>query len=252
MDHQSETPDSCRRERSRLGASLLEVIITILLGSLVLGVAFGVLSQVRHHFRHGTVNLQNLQAAQLAMNSIRRDFFSSCPFFGQEGKTFEDFRTYERTRRRMFDFGSETEKSGLGKNKLITINGNRMEFYRFLFDFAPGESSADAPVLPVQKVVYSFDPERRVLTREVGNRETKSYHGIEEVTFRLYVHELQPEVPLLHVTLVVHEGSPSGPVSSVVGKRLELASSITSAYLNSSAQNLDWNYEVVHRAVGRE
>ena len=106
----------------RRGITLLELAVTILLGSLVVGIAFGFLSRVRSLYSHGTVNLQNLQDAQLAINSIRRDFFSACPFFGQKVETLAEFQIYEKTRRRVFDFGAGVEKAGLGNNRLILFN----------------------------------------------------------------------------------------------------------------------------------
>jgi len=219
--------------------------VTILLGSLVVGIAFGFLSRVRSLYSHGTVNLQNLQDAQLAINSIRRDFFSACPFFGQKVETLAEFQIYEKTRRRVFDFGAGVEKAGLGNNRLILIEGGRIEFHRFPFEAGPPTAQEEQTAVPVQKVEYAFDPARQTLTRTVDGRPRRTFRGIGQALFRLYVHAFQPDVPLLHVTLTVDEGGEAGS-GAPLGRKLELATSISSAYVTSSLRHLDWNYEVVH------
>ncbi|MDD3002112.1 MAG: hypothetical protein PHF29_10195, partial [Candidatus Riflebacteria bacterium] len=59
--------------------TLVEISISIVIA---IGVFFSVyrfLSNTRQQYMYGTVNLQNLQEARLAINSLRRDFSCACP-----------------------------------------------------------------------------------------------------------------------------------------------------------------------------
>ena len=239
------------RFRSRAGMTLVELIATMIVGSLVLFLGYDLFRKVHHHFVHGTVNLQNLHEARMAMCQIRRDFTSACPYFDGNPKDFEDFLLkFETIRRQLFN--SQYSEPALQKN-LINVTDRVLEFYRFdmesaLVDANAGSRSGGGGVPLVQKVRYEYFPVKRTLERWINERHlTRVYRGVSSARFRLYVHADQKKVPLLHVTLSVHQGDQPDPRSTDIGNALPQTTSVSSAFLTSSIRNLDWNFEVFYK-----
>ncbi|RCK74607.1 MAG: hypothetical protein OZSIB_0578 [Candidatus Ozemobacter sibiricus] len=217
---------------NRRAFTLVELVVTVGVGMLVFVMVSKFLSGTRFQFMHGTVNLQNLQDARLAINHLRRDFSSACIYFGST-RTATSYKEVRALQARVFSRpGVDPATPG---EKLITIRSpHEIAFWRY--DFATND---EKPL--VERVHYRFDPRTKILIRSSPSR-TIEFKGFEEVEFRLYCHQLNAETPLLWVRFLIHEGEEIYGRSEI-GRALELTTTISSPFLTSNLQNLPWNYE---------
>lgn len=216
----------------RTGFTMVEMLVTVGVGMMLFLMVSKFLSGTRFQFMHGTVNLQNLQDARLAINHLRRDFSSACIYFGSNrtANSYKDVRALQRK-----TFSNPGTPVTSPTEKLITVNSpHEIAFFRF--DFAsPGEK----PV--VERIVYQFHSASKTLTRHSSSRNIE-FKGFEEVEFRLFCHRLNPDVPMLWARFLIHEGENIYGTSNI-GKSLELTTTISSPFLTSNLQNLPWNFE---------
>ncbi|MBF0502144.1 MAG: prepilin-type N-terminal cleavage/methylation domain-containing protein [Candidatus Riflebacteria bacterium] len=227
-----------RRTRKRLfrGFTIIEMLFAVSLSCVLMLVVYKFLGGTRLNFLYGTVNLQNMHEAQMAINYLRRDFSSSCPYISSS----DPYLIREKFRRQILRVNGFPPAN----SQLIDVDpgGKRLAFYRFSFDT---QTSVATPT--VEPVKYVFDPARRALDRTYANK-TITFDGFDDVSFRVYVHELNPKIPILWVKLIVNEGKGNRYGSgSDIGKPLEITTSITSAFVNSNINNLTWNFDQTHQ-----
>ncbi len=225
--------DMKRLLKPRSAFTLIEMIASIAVALLVFLMIYKLLSSVRNHYLYGTVNLQNLQDARLAINHLRRDFSSACPRFKDGGAPAGAYIYVNRLRKYIFkDPPGWAPQYG----DPIQVTPNGLSFFRFEFD------AGSKP--RVEHVLYTFDAATKTLKRKYKGSE-RSFKGFEAVEFRLYTHMVNPAVPLLWVRLLIHEGKEMYG-STNIGKPLELTTTISSNFISSSLNNLTWNYETYH------
>ncbi|MBF0547872.1 MAG: hypothetical protein HQM08_25765 [Candidatus Riflebacteria bacterium] len=214
--------------------TLVEILMSVFLAAFLLFSVYKLWGWVRFNFMYGTVNLQNLHSAQMIINNLRRDFSSSCPKISSRDNYF----TRETIRRKIFNVVAPPANS-----KAIDIDpsGKRLFFHRFVFD---GDSLNSMP--KIETIEYVFDPVKRILRRTSANKTTE-FDGLDDVFFKVYVHELNPNVPILWVKFMVNEGKGIHYAGgSEIGKPLEITTSITSSFIDSNISNLSWHFESVH------
>ena len=213
------------------GFTLLEMIVSIVLGMMALFFIYRFMSNTRLQFMSGTVNLQNLQDARLAINYLRRDFGSSC-FLVSSLDAFEDVFLA-----RMNSYTSGSTWATGKKSALINVSPGQISFHRF--DFATSPDVATPGVLLTE---YRFDPAAKTVYR-LDKGEEKAFKGIENCEFKLYCHEANPRIPMLWVKLVVNENEIYGN-NLPSNRSLELTTTIASPYVSSNIQITSWNYEL--------
>jgi len=226
------------RNKFRFGMTFVELAISLGVGLMVLLMVYRFMSGTRQHYMYGTVNLQNLQEARLAINYLRRDFSSACPRIDEPTSSPGGFVDLQKLRHQMFVSGSVPTGAG---GDLIQILPQGLLFHKFSFG-APDQNPR------VELIRYEFDSATRVLTRLTEFGQMQKFSGIEEIEFKLYSHQLNPKVPILWVRLKVHEGGNTFG-SDEIGKALEVTTSITSPFIVSSVNSKYWRYETGHKKL---
>lgn len=220
----------------RRAFTFVEMTISIGIALVVFLMIYRFLSNTRHHYMYGTVNLQNLQEARLALNYLRRDFSCACPRI--EDPDSAGYVTLQKVRKQVFVTSSwPSETAG----DLIQIHPHGLIFHKFVF-------GASGVKPKVEQVSYEFDAVEKVLTRRSAGDRVQKFNGFEEVEFRLYAHQLNPKIPVLWARFKVHEGENIYGKESI-GKALELTTSITSHFITSSLNNKYWRYETGHEKL---
>lgn len=222
----------------RSGMTFVELAISLGVGLMVLLMVYRFMSGTRQHYMYGTVNLQNLQEARLAINYLRRDFSSACPRIDDPTAAADGYVNLQKLRNQMFV--SPSAPTGAGGD-LIQILPQGLLFHKFSFG-SPDESPR------VELVRYEFDSSARVLSRLSESGQIQKFSGIEEVEFRLYSHQMNPRVPILWVRLKVHEGGNTFGTEEI-GRALEVTTSIASPFIVSSVNNKYWRYETGHKKL---
>jgi len=220
------------------GFTLVEISISVGIALIVLLMIYRFLSNTRHHYMYGTVNLQNLQEARLAVNYLRRDFSCACPRIGDPAST--GYVNLQKTRNQVFVSASFPALDA-SQGELIQIDDHGLHFHKFVFGSPDVEPR-------VELVRYDFDQAAKTLMRFSEDGKIQKFTGFEEVEFKVYTHQLNPGVPLLWVRMKVHEGENIYGKDSI-GKALELTTSISSPFLTSSVNNKFWRYETGHKKL---
>lgn len=222
--------------KKRHGMTFVELTISVGIALVVFLMIYRFFSSTRHHYMYGTVNLQNLQEARLAVNYLRRDFSCACPRI--EDPEVAGYVNLQKVRNQLFVTSSwPTDEQG----DLIQIYQHGLLFYKFVFespDYKPR----------VELIRYEFDNTSKTLIRHADGGKIRKFTGFEDVEFQLYAHELNPKVPLLWVRLKVHEGENIYGKDSI-GKELEITTSISSPFITSSVNNKYWRYETGHEKM---
>lgn len=225
---------------TKTGFTFVELLVAIALAVLLFMMAYNLMSGTRAHYQHGTVNLQNLQEARMAINYIRRDF-SSAAIGIEQGVA--NITSIQQAKLCMFQVPDWADKDGITLIQLSAENdSSSIKLPRFVFD-----SNAITPQLEI--VAYTHDAQSLTLCRQVISADgkvvsTKNFSGILEVKFSIYTHRLNPNVPFLWVKLLVHEGL-SG--SKEYGTPLALTASISSPFITSLAKHRDWRFETAYK-----
>ncbi|MGM0600464.1 MAG: PulJ/GspJ family protein [Candidatus Rifleibacteriota bacterium] len=213
--------------------TLVELVIAVGIALVAFLMIYRFLSSTRHHYMYGTVNLQNFQQGRLAINYLRRDFSCACPKL--EDPDVLGYTDFQKARKQIFLTSSWSSPGGDG---LIQVMPQGLLFYRFIYN-----SPNAKPVVAMIK--YEFDNSSKTLIRTGTDGKKQKFTGIENVNFKVYTHQLNNRVPVLWVKLLIHEGENIYGRDSI-GKALELTSSITSPFINSSVNNKYWRYELGH------
>ncbi len=225
-----------RSVSSRPGLTMIEMIVSVGVAMMAFFLIYKFLSGTRFNFMYGTVNLQNLQNARLAVNYLRRDFSSSCPrFVYSTSKPAKSYVFIQDAQRAVFQKPPGWDSSN--PCILMELSPTKLAFHRFIFS-----SSKASPT--VELVQYSFDPGAHTLTRSAPSRMI-TFKGFDLVEFKVYFHDLNPAIPILWVKFVIHEGEDLYGKASI-GTPLELTTSITSSFVTGSLKNLNWNFETYH------
>jgi len=210
------------------GFTLVEITVSVFLGTMVMLGAMQLVSTIRNYFITGSVNLSNLQEARTALAYLRRDFSSACPNIVSSDTAL----VQELTKANPFklDAGALQQSS----YPIHIIDRKKLSFFRFLYDSVPGKA---APT--IEAVEYEHDPATRVLTRNSGGKTTQ-FKGIKEVYFGLYVHPANPEVPFLQVKIKVFDEQFARGATNV--KALAINTSMAAPFVTSLLNNPSWNY----------
>lgn len=216
--------------------TFVEMMISVTVAAVAFLLIMQFLTSTRHHYLYGTVNLQNLQEGRLAVNYLRRDFSCACPRL--EDPDTSDYVEFQKARKQMF---ATKSWAGSPSSDLIQILPHGLLFYKYVFD-SPDEKPR------VELVRYEFDSSARTLMRTGQDGKTHKFSGIEDVEFNLYVHQVEENAPLLFVRLKIHEGENLFG-SDNIGSALELTTSISSPFLNSSVNNPYWRFETGHKKM---
>lgn len=226
------------------GFTLVEAMISLAIATLILFTVYRFLASTRHHYMYGTVNLQNLQEARLAINSIRRDFSCACPRINYPPTALEisgsadvmhtAYENLQKLRKQIFMTSSYTNND---RGELIQVGNSDLCFYTFVYG-----GTNEKP--KVEQIRYNFDPSDKTLTRIGGDGSLRKFTGFENVLFELYLHDLNSAIPILWVRFKIHEGEKYG--DSDIGTALELTTSIASPHINSTLSNNFWRYETGH------
>ncbi|MBR4569235.1 MAG: hypothetical protein IKO19_01005 [Candidatus Riflebacteria bacterium] len=220
----------------RKGVSFVELMVCIIVTAILFKLIYDFMANTRHNYMYGVVNLQNLQEARLAINYLRRDFSSACPKFADPNEDPQNgFVNLQKARKQLFITQTTT---GDIKGELIQIHPKGLLFHKYLYG-----SSGEKP--KVETITYQYDQSSKTLVRTSETKGAKIFTGIEDVDFALYTHEVNPNVPLLWVNIKVQE-SENMYGSSGIGKTLELTTTISSSFINSSQNNKYWRYETAH------
>lgn len=219
--------------KKRRGFTMIEMMVSLAIAMLAFLMIYRFMSGTRHHFMYGTVNLQNLQEARLAINYLRRDFSSACPML-EDSMTTGNEET-QRILKHTFVTPSWPEASPKG---LMQVLPTLLSFYKFEFD--PGGAKPK-----VQQIIYEFDPSEKALVRNSEDGRTVKFTGFESVEFGIYTHQLNPSVPILWAKFRIHEGK-NIYGSEDIGSALELTTSVSSPFITSYANNKSWRFDSGH------
>ena len=229
--------------KNRKAITFVELMVCILVASLVFKVIFDFMSNTRNNYIYGVVNLQNLQEARLAINYLRRDFASSCPRFNaptltDNDKKFDDneWQKFPNLRGQLFEV-SQMDLQSIGESdQLITVYDHGLRFYKFVSD-----STGVKP--KIELVTYQFDSTSHTLLRTSTLKGQQRFSGFEDVEFCLYSHSINPDVPLLWVRFKINEASNVYGANNLEKNTLELTTTISSSFINSSQNNKYWRYQ---------
>lgn len=211
--------------RSRPGFTMVELVFAILFAGMSLAMMFRLVSFLQKNYAVGTVSLNQMQEARLALSYLRRDFGSASPYF----------LASDTVKTRMNPVKLDAAPIGdPNKSSPIQITPNELVFYRFVFDNPTGTMTTS-----LEQVNYSFDAAAKTLTRRTPSA-TVSFSSIKNVHFGVYVHKANPNVPILNVKLEVLDDKTPGALQNAAP--LELCTSITSAFMNSNLNNPAWSY----------
>lgn len=208
----------------RVGTTLVELLMAITLFLIVLGAVLHVTSMIRSMTSRGTISLQNLQEARLAISALRRDFLTACPVFSEKDTP----RARELLRRDPVRPGATAPVTG--QSIPILVSDRELAFHRFVFD-----PSAGAGPPAIEPVRYTYEPVAERMIR-ITPRLTTVFRGIRAVSFLVYAQQANPEVPLLWVNLEVRQelaGVATGPT-------LALSTTVHSAMTADLKNHPEW------------
>ena len=225
---------------NRKGITFVEVMICIIIASLVFGVIYNFMSNTNRNYMYGVVNLQNLQDARLAINYLRRDFASSCPLLLGSGQDKDWFINLQKIRNQLFVANNTNNLPGNLNNCLLQVTKEGLMFYKFKNNTF--NDSVDYATPKVELISYIFDKNSRTLTRKSNTKGDTIFTGFKDVTFSIYTHEYNPNIPLLWVKFVINEYS-NMYGSDKKETDLEITTTISSNFINSSQNNKYWRYE---------
>lgn len=220
--------------KKRPGFTMIEMIVSLAIAMLAFLMIYRFMSGTRHHFMYGTVNLQNLQEARLAINYLRRDFSSACPKLEDSMVTGNE--ETQRILKHTFVTPSWPEP---GPKGLMQVMPTLLSFYKFEFDPAGGAKPK------VQNIKYEFESSENALIRYSEDGRTVKFTGFESVEFGIYTHQLNPSVPILWAKFRIHEGK-NIYGSENIGSALELTTSVSSPFITSYANNKSWRFDSGH------
>lgn len=173
------------------GFTLIEMLIGLVLVSFLFAISFRVFTYISSQMSRGSVDLQELQGARLALNYLRRDFRSAAPLIAKTATFVQKTKT---ARTPMVEAASYNR----GPDSVpIVIADSEIHFFRQLYN------TPDAETAPTtEQVNYRIDDTKKCLVRSSAGKE-RMFPDIKGAKFELYGHPLKPEIPLLLVTLTI-------------------------------------------------
>jgi len=152
-----------------------------------------------------------------------------------------NFVDMQKARNFVFETSGWTQIPGIN---LIKLDSDSISIPKFAFD-SPDEEPR------VEYVTYTYEP-GNILSRKLVDasgtlKKEIKFSGIENVEFKMYTHQLNPNVPILWVRLLVHDKSTYG--SDQIGKALEVTASISSPFITSLVNNRNWRFETGHKEL---
>ncbi|OGK12639.1 MAG: hypothetical protein A2W80_09110 [Candidatus Riflebacteria bacterium GWC2_50_8] len=220
------------------GFTFVEMAMSVGIALMVFLMVYRFMSSTRHHYMYGTVNLQNLQEARMAINYLRRDFSCATPFIRGQGQV--GFFTMQKAQNFVFETTGWVATAGIN---LIKCDSDSISIPKFAFG-SPDEEPR------IEYVTYTYEPgnilSRKLVDATGGLRKEVKFSGIENVEFKLYTHKLNPNVPVLWVKLLVHDKTYG---TGEIGKPLEVTASISSPFITSLVNNRNWRFETGHKEL---
>lgn len=221
------------------GFTFVEMVMTIGIALMVFLMIYRFMSSTREHYKYGTVNLQSLQEARMAINYLRRDFSCATPYIGGNGQV--SYENMQRARNFIFEAPGW---SPIPDINLIKLDSDSISIPKFAFGSPDHEPR-------IEYVTYTYEP-GKILSRKIVDatgvpRHEVKFSGIENVEFKIYTHQLNRKVPLLWVRLLVHDTGNYG--SDVTSKPLEVTTSISSPFITSLVNNRGWRFETGHKEL---
>ncbi|PKL42882.1 MAG: hypothetical protein CVV41_12710 [Candidatus Riflebacteria bacterium HGW-Riflebacteria-1] len=225
------------REKKR-GFTFVETAMSVGIALVVFLMIYRFMSSTRQHYMYGTVNLQNLQEARMAINYLRRDFSCATPYIGGQGQV--NFPNMQKARNFVFETPGWTPINAVN---LIKLDSDSISIPKFAFG-SPDEEPR------IEYVTYTYET-GNVLSRKLVDatgvlKNEVKFSGIESVEFKMYTHQLNPNVPVLWVRLLVLDKSYG---TGEIGKALEVTASISSPFITSLVNNRNWRFETGHKEL---
>lgn len=214
---------STRGDR-RAGVSLVELLVTLGLFLLLLMLVMGISDDVRLGFRRGTVNLQNLQEARLALASLRRDFLAAVPVLSLQ----DPAPVRQRIRRRPLLAIAQGQAANHSSEPILVAP------QELSFRMVTGFDAAANPVL--EPVRYTYDAGRQELQRVTPNR-TMTFKGVRSLCFSLVAHAAADQIPRVWVAMEVQREQAPGQPAPV----LSVGTLLTSRTAADLARFPAWN-----------
>lgn len=209
--------------RSKSGFTLVEIIIVALLALSLIIMSFKVFSFIQHQRTRGSVDLQELQGARLAINYLRRDLRGAVPKIAATA-------TLEQKRKALQMPMVKAEKFDKSSGNVpIVVADEEIHFFKYVF-----KSTSVLPEL--EEVNYFIDKKRKCLVRAGAGAE-KVFPDIKGAKFELYAHPLKKEMPLLRVNLLI--GTKKG--EQISAENMEITTTISSAIISQNLNNTYWH-----------
>lgn len=206
-----------------------ELLVSVLISSMAVLMVFKLMSLMQSYWFIGTVNLNQLQEARLAINYLRRDFAAACPRFSPQ----DPIKIMKELRRDpiRFDMGAVQ-----GQNSApIQVSKDGLTFFRYTFETVDGKSGT-----PVEQISYNFDKNSRILTRTTSSNVLVRFKGIQDVQFKVYVTRANPAVPLLSVKLTVFDEENAAKVKNATS--LDISTTVSSSFMAGCLNHPSWNF----------
>jgi type II secretory pathway component PulJ len=227
---------NCCRKR---GFTFVEMAMSVGIALVVFLMIYRFMSGTRQHYMYGTVNLQNLQEARMAINYLRRDFSCATPYVAGQGQVA--WETMQKARNFVFETPNWVATAGVN---LIKCDSDSISIPKFAFG-SPDESPR------IEYITYTCEPgnilSRKLVDADGNLKKEVVFSGMERVEFKLYTHQLNPSVPVLWVKLLVHDKSTYN--SDEIGKALEVTASISSPFITSLVNNRNWRFETGYKEL---
>jgi len=203
------------------GFTLVEILVAFSLAVAVITISLKLSSYVRTNFVAGTVDIDNLQQARAAINSIRRDFLVAHPSIEPSEGT--DIR--EKIRNNPMILTSHF--SARQKSRPVIISDKEIHLFKSRLD----ENGRKQ----IEEISYVFDAAEKSLVRVSGDVR-KQYTGIENVKFVLYPHQLNKKISMVWISILAsHQESGES-------RQLEIATTIASSIIGSDLNRQYWNW----------
>ncbi len=215
--------------RTTRGFTMIELLMSLLIAAGAILIMFRLIAVMQDYFLVGSVNLNQLQEARMALDYLRRDYLSACPYLPKTVPA----AVFERCRRDPFYF-ADAPGAVKPQTQPVEIRKNEISFYRFTDTVADGTLEAK-----VEPVTYSLDPSSGDLLRSTPNQVVR-FHGFQEIEFAPYVTADNPRIPVLWVRLSILDAADAAKIKHP--KPLSLSTTIGSAFTDSVLQHPDWHY----------
>ncbi|MBU1106045.1 MAG: type II secretion system GspH family protein [Candidatus Riflebacteria bacterium] len=210
-----------KKNHNNRAFTLVETLVGFALATALIILVMQLGRITRASVAKGDVDLQNLQEARSAINSLRRDFLVATPLYN----TSDGLDIREEIRNNPVLTSDRFSKQQ--KSRPVIVSDQEIHFCRYTLDQNGNKT--------IEEISYVFDKTDKSLIRTTLSGK-KVFTGIENARFSVYSHSLDPRVPLLWVALTV-ENKESGE-----SKKLELATTIASSIISQDLNNSHWNW----------